>query len=111
MARRKHGEDTGEWPGGEEENNEEGAKPEVTATPSTRPKEVTYLTPQGFQTASTDPVDLGDYEGEYKMLSNGETFGLKVVEDDPQGRTHHLKNVEHFWAGTAEEFRQVFEKQ
>lgn len=109
MARRKRGDDdTGEWPGGEEG---EGAQPEPTMTPSNRPKEVTYLTPQGIQTMSTDPTDLDDYEGEYTQLSNGETFGLKMVDNDPQGRTHHLKNVEHYWAGTAEEFRQAFEKQ
>ncbi len=114
MARRKHGDDTGEWPGGGEEGEGEGevgAVPEVTAVPSNRPKEISYVTPQGIQTMSTDPTDLDEYEGEYKMLSNGETFALKVVDDDPQGRTHHLKNVEHFWAGTAEEFRQAFEKQ
>ena len=109
MARRKRGDDeVGEWPAGEEG---EGAQPEPTMTPSTRPKEVTYLTPQGIQTMSTDPTDLDDYEGEYTQLSNGESFGLKIVENDPQGRTHHLKNVEHYWAGTAEEFRQAFEKQ
>jgi hypothetical protein len=108
MARRKRGDDeTGEWPGGDDE----GAQPEPTQTPSTRPKEVTYLTPQGIQTMSTDPTDLDDYEGEYKQLTTGETFGLKMVENDPQGRTHHLKNVDHYWAGTAEEFRHAFEKQ
>ena len=91
------------------EEGDEGTTNPV-ATPSNRPKEVTYLTPQGIQTMSTDPTDLDDYEVE-KQLSNGETFGLKMVEDDPQGRTHHLKNVDHYWAGTAEEFRQAFEKQ
>lgn len=114
MARRKRGngeEEVGEWPGGEEGDEEVGVQAEVVPTPSDRPKEVTFITPQGVQTVSTEPTDLGDYEGEYKMLSNNETFGLKVMENDPQGRTHHLKNVDHYWAGTAEEFRQAFEKQ
>ena len=75
-----------------------------------RPKEVSVMTPQGLQTISTDPTDLDEYEGEYKQLATGETFGLKVVEDDPHGRTHHAKNVDHFWAGTADEFRAAFEK-
>lgn len=112
MARRKRGDDdVGEWPETEEGDEEVGVQAEAVPTPSDRPREVSYITPQGIQTMSTDPTDLGDYEGEYKQLSNNETFALKVIENDPQGRTHHLKNVDHYWAGTAEEFRQAFEKQ
>ena len=110
MARRRSGgeDDVGEFPVGEE-TGEHGVTAEPQPTASSRPKEVTYLTPQGIQTISTDPTDLDDYEGE--QATDRGNFGLKVVENDPQGRTHQLKNVEHFWAGTAEEYRLAFDKQ
>lgn len=116
MARRNRGDEGGgEWPTTEEEHTdaeqEQPVKPEIKPVPSDRPKKLTVMTPEGMQEISTDPTDLEDYEGEYKQLATGETFGLKVVNDDPQGRTHHLKNVDHYWAGTAAEFRQAFEKQ
>lgn len=57
-------------------------------------------------------VDLDEYKGKYKNRS-GEVFGLKLVksEDAHLGRTHQLKNVEHFWEGNEEEFRLEFEKE
>ena len=105
--RRKHP-DTGEEI---EEEIEEGAMPVPVAVESNRPKTISYNTPEGIKEMSTDPTDLDEYEGEYTHLSTGETFGLKVVENDPHGKTHHLKNVDHYWVGTADEYRKEFEKQ
>ena len=59
---------------------------------------------------STKPTDLGEYKGSYKHKLYKEPFGLKVVEDETHGRTHHLKNVDHFWSGTEDEFKAQFEK-
>jgi hypothetical protein len=120
MARKKHENDVGDWPETETEGVDEAQaeemeasklNPEPVKVETNRPKEISVITPAGLQTISTDPTDLDQYEGEYKQLSTGEVFGLKKVENDPHGRTHHLKNVDHFWAGTADEFRQAFEKE
>lgn len=55
-------------------------------------------------------VDLSDYkDGKFKN-SAGEEFQLKIVEDDELGRTHKLKNKEHFWEGTKDQFKKEFEK-
>lgn len=112
MARKRRGDDEpGEWPETEDGEENETLQAEVTSVPSLRPKTVTYMTAAGVQEVSTDPTDLDEYEGEYKQLSTGETFGLKEVENDPHGHTHHLKNVDHFWTGNADDFRKEFEKQ
>ena len=112
MARKKRDDDdTTEWPETAEGEEETPLMAEPTPVQSNRPKTVAYMTAEGVKEVSTDPDDLDEYEGEYKQLATGEIFGLKVVEDDPHGRTRHLKNTDHYWAGTAEEFRQAFEKE
>ena len=60
----------------------------------------------------TTPDDLDEYKGSYRHAAHpGESFGLKVVEDDPHlGHTHHLKSKDHFWSGTQQEFKEAFEK-
>ena len=77
-------------------------------TASTRPKEI--FTVKG-ETISTMPTDLEDFEGEYKNADDGEIYGLKMMVGDPHGRPYHLKNEEHYWSGTPEEFKAKFEKQ
>lgn len=113
MARKKRGDDdVGEWPETEEgDETETPLSAEVAPVPSLRPKTVSYMTSAGVVEVSTDPTDLDEYEGEYKHLSTGEMYGLKEVPDDPHGKTHHLKNVDHFWTGNADDFRKEFEKQ
>jgi len=74
----------------------------------TRPKQV--LTVKG-DLIDTKPTDLDDYEGAYVNSADGETYGLKMSGDDAFGHTHHLKNEEHYWSGTADEFKKLFEKQ
>jgi len=51
-----------------------------------------------------------DYKGSYTQNGTGEEFGLAVVESDPLGKTHKLRNDEHFWEGTKDEFKAQFEK-
>jgi hypothetical protein len=51
-----------------------------------------------------------DYKGKFVQNDSGEEFALAVVESDPIGRTHKLRNDEHFWEGTKDEFRAQFEK-
>lgn len=60
--------------------------------------------------ANPTASDLSEYkDGKFKN-SAGEEFQLKIVEDDELGRTHKLKNNEHFWEGTKEDFKKEFEK-
>jgi hypothetical protein len=80
---------------------------EDAPTGGERPREVAGPTGP----VSTEPTDLDEYEGEYVQTSTGETYGLKVVENDPHGRTHHAKNVDHFWSGTEDEFKLQFERE
>jgi len=80
--------------------------PEERDSTLARPETVTI---EGKE-VSTKPDDLKEYKGSYKHKLYKEPFGLKVVEDDTHGRTHHLKNTDHFWSGTEEEFKQQFEK-
>lgn len=51
-----------------------------------------------------------DYKGSYVKTDDGEEYGLAVVESDPLGKTHKLRNEEHFWEGTKDEFKAQFEK-
>lgn len=55
--------------------------------------------------------DPNDYKGKFLKESDGEVYGLCVVENDPLGRTHKARNDEHFWEGTKAEFKEQFEKQ
>lgn len=57
------------------------------------------------------PDDLANYKGKHKNKA-GEVFGLKVLkeEDAPNGKTHQLKNVEHFLEMTEDEYRLEFTK-
>jgi len=41
--------------------------------------------------------------------SQMQRFYLKIVKDDPMGKTHKLKSETHFWEGNAAEFRRHFE--
>jgi hypothetical protein len=77
--------------------------------PVERPKPID---PKSGEPIDTTPVDLDDYEGSYTNVAHpGETFGLKIDEDDPHlGHTHHLKSVDHYWSGTEQEFKEAFEK-
>ena len=59
-------------------------------------------------------VDMEGFDGAYKKLGEpegSEPYGLKKLEEpDQYGNTHYLKNQEHFWAGTEEQFKKEFEK-
>jgi hypothetical protein len=83
----------------------------AVAAPSDRPETASALdrnTGKVTGEVSTKPTDLGDYKGSYHLGDEKEPYGLKVVEDEVYGRTHLLKNVEHFWAGTEAEFKDKF---
>jgi hypothetical protein len=58
------------------------------------------------------PDDLQEYKGRYKYLQTGEEFGLKIVPDSEvrAHKTHHAKSARSFWDGTAEQFRELFDK-
>lgn len=56
-------------------------------------------------------VDLDAHkDGSYKRIGSDEVFQLKIVKDDPIGRTHKLKNKEHFIEVNEKDFRAQFEK-
>lgn len=55
------------------------------------------------------PAD-GEFKGRYKNKKDGEEYALVVVEDDPDGKTHKLKNTAHFWEGSEEEFSATFKQ-
>lgn len=57
-------------------------------------------------------VDLSDFNhGKgFVHTASGEEYGLKLVDNHPHGHTHHLKNAEHYWSGTADQFKAQFEK-
>ncbi len=60
----------------------------------------------------TTPADLKEFKGSYKYkfsADKDERFGLKVIEDDPRGETHHLKSVNHYWSGTEQQFKEQFD--
>jgi len=57
-----------------------------------------------------DPPDIDEYSGTYIETSTGEEFGHKKVDDDPFGKTHHLKNKVHFHALNDKDFKELFEK-
>jgi hypothetical protein len=85
--------------------------PEETDPSLKRPETVEITDRKGnLIEVSTKPKDLGDFKGSYKHKLYKDPFSLKVVEDDTHGRTHHLKNNDHYWAGTEEEFKAQFEK-
>jgi len=60
--------------------------------------------------AQPSASDLDEYKDGTFKNSAGEEFKLKIVEDAEDGRTHKLKNNEHFWEGTKEQFKAEFEK-
>ena len=56
-------------------------------------------------------ADLDTHDaGEFTQRATGEKFKLKVVRDDPQGRTHKLANDLHFHECTEAEMRKDFDK-
>ena len=61
--------------------------------------------------ASPSASDLADYDkGEYIRSNDGEKFSLKIDDEDPIGRTHKLKNEEHYMELTKADFKAQFEK-
>lgn len=65
--------------------------------------------------ARVRPNTTGDYAKDFKdgnfKDTSGKAFRLRIVEDDPRGRTHKLKTeAGEFWEGNKEEFRAQFEK-
>ena len=61
--------------------------------------------------ANPTAIDLSEYKSQYVHRKTGEVFGLKIAKDDPYGKTHHVKNNEHFAEMTETEFQLAFEKQ
>lgn len=59
-----------------------------------------------------EPTDLSNYTGKYKYLPTGEIFGLKILPDSDVRchKTHTAKNATKFWDGTADQFRELFDK-
>lgn len=80
-------------------------RPDVFVPNPADPKKMTKVGPQD--------VDMAGFSGKYHKIDehkDAEPYGLKIVDDDPYGKTHHLKNQEHFWTGTEAEFKAQFEK-
>lgn len=83
-------------------------KPAVTDWPDNIP-----VAQESVSTGTAGSVrpKLEDYDGEYIRKSDGETYALAVVEDDPSGKTHNAINTLHFWEGTEEQFKVEFAKE
>ena len=98
MARRKKD-------GEGEEGGEEGAMPfPETMRAETIDKEGKLI--------DRTPTDLDEYEGSYKKKDGDpeESYGLKVVENDPRGNTHKCKSNDHYWEGTELQFKEQFDE-
>lgn len=62
-------------------------------------------------TGKEHPVDLEDFNGGKGHVNKaGEEFGLRHEPDHPEGKTHQLKNKEHYWEGDEKAFREEFQK-
>ncbi len=94
------------------------AAPPAAATSSTESARVTAageeslagrVGPDGKHVVRTKP-DMAGYSGSYIESATGETFALKMVDDDPHGHTYHLKNDLHFHAVNEDDFKQLFTK-
>jgi hypothetical protein len=96
----------------------EPPKPKPKKFESTRPPVFVpdKSDPTGYaqvQVGPKEPTDLSEYKGKYRqkdMPPDAPLFGLKIVDDDPYGNTHHLKNSEYHWSGTKEDFKANFDK-
>jgi hypothetical protein len=86
--------------------------PAETESSLKRPATVARTDARGYPAGEFDttPSDLADYKGEFMLAGHKEPFGLKLVMDDPYGRTHHAKNKDYSWTGTPEQFKKEFEK-
>lgn len=94
--------------------------------PTVPPSDSTELTSKELQAGSIAradgvvtravPDDLTEYSGEFRYrvagAMQGHIFGLKVlsVHDVRGNKTHHAKSPFGFWDGTADEFRDQFDK-
>ena len=84
-------------------------EPTPLVTPTIRAEPIDSKTGKPID---TKPADLKDYKGSYKYKFSGdpdERYGLKVVEDAPDGMTHHLKSNDHYWNGTEAQFKEQFD--
>jgi hypothetical protein len=70
------------------------------------------LHPGTFEPVKATPVDLRDFNGGKGHIhtATGEEYGLKIVKDDPRGKTHKLKNETHYFSGTEDDYKKNFEK-
>lgn len=94
----------------------ESTRPKTFAPDPEHPHDPTKMRQVGPQ-----PVDTTGYSGTYYHVNEpegSEAYGLKVLDevDDEQeiaahyGHTHFLRNQEHSWSGTKEDFKKFFEK-
>jgi hypothetical protein len=94
---------------------EKDAKGAASARPATFIPDPESREPGKMKQIGPQEVDMTGFDdGSFKKLGEpegSEPYSLKIVEDDPHGQTHHLKNQEHFWSGTAEQFKAHFEKE
>ena len=56
-------------------------------------------------------VDDSEYKGSYKNLRDGLIYALAIQPGCSYEKPYKAKNSARFWEGTAEQFRQEFEKQ
>ena len=72
-----------------------------------------YIPGGGGEALQVGPqaVDVSEYEGSYHKKDepdDAEPYGLKIVENDPYGHTHHAQNQDHHWSGTKDQFEAQF---
>jgi len=91
---------------------------ETETPPSTRPSTFAPNPADPAHPIQVGPaeVDMTGFEGEYYKKdepAGSEAYGMKVLKgkaasEAAYGHTHHLKNQEHTWTGTKEQFEKEF---
>jgi hypothetical protein len=94
---------------GEEEHSEEEATALPVPAATIRAQTLDLKT---GKLVDSKPTDLDEYEGGYTKKDGDpeESYGLKVVENDPRGNTHHAKSNDHYWEGTEQQFKEQFDE-
>jgi hypothetical protein len=86
-----------------------------TARPATFIHDPSTDDPTRMKQVGPQKVDMTGFDdGSFRKkgeTKKDEPYQLMIVEDDPMGHTHHLKNQDHFWSGTEEQFKAQFDRE
>lgn len=71
---------------------------------------VERITPPDPEQGATAPPPDEAYSGLYRNINDSELYALAVVSDPHLGRTHRLKNSQHYFECDEKDFRKLFER-